>query len=119
MNNYKCQVLQSDPGIQRDSSGYDSTNFIDGQWTRFYNNKPRKMGGYKAVNYGTDQIIRSMYSAPLDNDVQIYLGRIESLSYVSLPISGNLNINLTNEVDRTPTSLDFNLKPSYVPVEPI
>tara|TARA_R110000868_G_scaffold232562_1_gene486080 strand:+ start:3847 stop:5439 length:1593 start_codon:yes stop_codon:yes gene_type:complete len=108
MNNYKCQVLQSDPGVQRDGTNYDSTNFIDGQWTRFYNNKPRKMGGYKAVNYGTDQIIRSMYSAPLDNDVQIYLGRIESLSYVSLPISGNININLTNEVDRTPTSLDLN-----------
>lgn len=113
MNNYQVVPLQSLPGIQRDGTVYDSENFIDGQNTRFYNNKPRKMGGCKAVNYGTNEIIRNMFAVARDINVDVYLGRANSLSYISLPVDDNVDIQNVDEVERTPTGFVANPENSW------
>ena len=40
------------PGVQRDGTVFDAPCFVAGMWVRFQRGRPRKMGGYKAVNYG-------------------------------------------------------------------
>lgn len=37
------------PGVRRDGTEYDSQSFIDAQWVRWQHNRPRKMGGYRAL----------------------------------------------------------------------
>jgi len=37
------------PGIQRDGTSFQSDYCIDGQWMRFQRGKPRKIGGYAAI----------------------------------------------------------------------
>jgi hypothetical protein len=109
MSNYQVDPLFSNPGIQRDGTVYDSQYFISGQWTRFYKNKPRKIGGYNAVNYGNNEIIRNMFGAPYGTNLQTYLGRFNSLTYVNLPVNDEINLSLVNEIVRTPTTLVSNI----------
>ena len=105
MKNYVVNRLQSQPGIQRDSTRYDSNAFIDGQWCRFYNGQPRKIGGYAAVDIGNTKIIRDMFAIPNGPNVSVYLGREDSLAYITLPPNNNVDPATIEETDRTPTSL--------------
>ncbi len=113
MNNYQCQVLTSNPGIQRDGTVYASASFIDGQWARFYLGVPRKIGGYEAIDYGTEEIIRNIYLAPYNNTIQIYIGRQDSFSYISLPLNGATNIEAVAEITRTPAGLTANVNNTW------
>lgn len=105
MKNYVVNRLQTKPGIQRDSTKYDSDAFLDGQWCRFYNNQPRKIGGYAAVDIGNPEIIRNMFTVPNNANVSVYLGRQSSISYITLPPNNNVDPATIEEIDRTPTSL--------------
>ena len=71
------------PGIQRDGTRLDSDKYIDGEWVRFYKGKPRKIGGYKLIDSGNNEIIRNMFVVPKDNSVDVYLGRPSSLSFIN------------------------------------
>ena len=112
---YLIQPLMSQPGFQRDGTPYDSKNYVGGQWTRFYRGKPRKIGGYKLIDYGKEDIIidgityssivNSMFScAKPDNLVDIFLGRPLSLSVLPVAQGGFSDV----EVDRTPPGLPAN-----------
>jgi hypothetical protein len=113
MKNYVCTPLKSQPGIQRDGTPYDGPNFIDGQWVRFYRQKPRKIGGVNAVDYGNTSIVRDMYSLPNGSNVDVYLGRADSLNYISLPVNDQVDINSVAEIERTPTTLVTNANNSW------
>ena len=97
-----CSQLYSQPGIQRDGTPYDGALFIAGQWTRFYKGKPRKIGGYRALDYGTLNPIRSLLDVPNGPIVDIYIGRSDSLTYVQLPQDNASAVTVVNEIDRTP-----------------
>ncbi len=103
MKNYITRPLISKPGIQRDGTPYASQSYIGGQWCRFYMGRPRKIGGYKLIDIGNREIIRSLFAVPGSNNIDAYLGRASSLSYNKFDFNGNGN----GEIDRTP---DF-----YVP----
>ena len=94
--------LISQPGIQRDGTPYDSPNYIDGQWVRFYKGKPRKMGGYVLIDRGGLEITNSLYSiSQTGNTIDLYYGRPSTIAFA------NYNQNITSigtEIDRTPTS---------------
>lgn len=98
MPNYLAATLKSTPGIERDSTKCDSESYVDGQWVRFYKNLPRKMGGMNALNVGTIDIIRNMFSVPVDASIDLYLGRNNSISYLNVTFNGVTS----DEVDRTP-----------------
>ena len=96
-------VLDSEPGIQRDGTKYDSKRYIDGQWVRFYNNRPLKILGYEIIDQGTGEIIRTIYNydnQSRPNTVDTYLGRSDSVVYENFTLNG-VGIG---EIDRTPAN---------------
>lgn len=98
MKNYITRPLISKPGIQRDGTPYASQSYIDGQWCRFYMGRPRKIGGYKLIDIGNNEIIRSLFDVPVSNSINAYLGRASTLSYNNFDFNGNGS----GEIDRTP-----------------
>lgn len=100
MKNYITRPLISKPGIQRDGTPYASQSYIDGQWCRFYMGRPRKIGGYKLIDIGNIERIRSLFAVPRPNRIDAYLGRESTLSYNSFDFNGNGS----GEIDRTPVS---------------
>jgi hypothetical protein len=107
MADHALRFLEFTPGIQRDGTQFNSTSCIDGEWVRFYNGKPRKMGGYKLIDPGTTEIIREIFTIDKQGSVDVYYGRSGSLMLSSFDLQGNLQ----DTYDRTPTD------PSFVPDE--
>jgi len=100
MPNYIVAPLRSKTGIQRDSTVYDSDNYVDGVWCRFYNGAPRKMGGYRALDLGNTEIVRNMFNVPANSSIDIYLGQPSSVGFINVTFDGTA----TSVIDRTPVS---------------
>jgi hypothetical protein len=62
----KVVSLQVRPGIQRDGTQFASPSYIDGQWVRFQNGLPKKMGGYNGIFLNASGISRGMYMSSLN-----------------------------------------------------
>lgn len=107
-SDHYLRPIISQPGIQRDGTPFDSEFYIDGQWCRFYKNRPRKIGGYKLIDPGDTTIIRTMTSVPKANSIDLYLGRHNSVKYFNTTVDGFIS----TEVDRTP--VDFIDDPNNV-----
>lgn len=56
----KVIQLQVKPGIQRDGTQFAAPTYVDGEWVRFQNALPRKIGGYKGVFLNATGISRGM-----------------------------------------------------------
>ena len=56
----KVVALQIKPGIQRDGTIFNAPSYMDGQWCRFQNGLPRKMGGYRGIFLNASGISRGM-----------------------------------------------------------
>lgn len=57
---YQPQPLKFTPGIQRDGTRLDAPgNWIDGQWVRFVNGRPRKILGFRHITNAADGMPRS------------------------------------------------------------
>ena len=56
----KVVALQIKPGIQRDGTTFNAPSYMDGQWCRFQNGLPRKMGGYRGIFLNASGISRGM-----------------------------------------------------------
>lgn len=104
MSHYTVIPILSKPGIQRDGTPFASENYIDGQWCRFYMGKPRKIGGYKLIDPGTGEVMRSLFDVPQPNQIILYMGRASSLHYNIFDLNGDGE----GEVDVTPKG--------YIPV---
>ncbi len=97
-------VLESQPGIQRDGTTYDSKNYTSGQWMRFYRGRPLKIGGYRLIDQGNPIIVRTIFNYDNEahpNSVDTYIGRYNSISYNNFTLNGVA----LGEIDRTP--VDF------------
>src|SRR5882672_8687307 len=92
-------ILSPLPGIQRDGTEFDSRGMcIDGQWVRFYEGRPKKIGGYVLLDPGNNEIIRNIYNVDKSNDItDCYLGRPSTLAVA--PVSAGI---ANPEFDRTP-----------------
>jgi hypothetical protein len=109
MKNYLVKSLLPKPGIQRDGTPFASQSYIDGQHCRFYMGRPRKIGGYKLIDVGNTDIIRSLFEisqSPIapPNTINVYYGRKSSVSYNTFDFNGNG----LGEVDRTPVDYTAN-----------
>lgn len=98
MKNYIVIPLISKPGIQRDGTPFASESYIGGQWCRFYMQRPRKIGGYKLIDAGNTEIIRTLFAVPMPNAIDLYIGRASSLKYITFDLNGNGS----TEINRTP-----------------
>jgi hypothetical protein len=56
----KVVALQIKPGIQRDGTQFAAPTYVNGQWVRFQNGLPRKMGGYNGIFLNGTNISRGM-----------------------------------------------------------
>ena len=56
----KVIQLQVKSGIQRDGTQFAAQTYSDGEWVRFQNGLPRKMGGYRAIFLDASNISRGM-----------------------------------------------------------
>jgi len=56
----KVIQLQVKPGIQRDGTQFAAPCYVDGEWVRFQNSLPRKIGGYKGAFLNAESIPRGM-----------------------------------------------------------
>ena len=56
----KVVTLQVGPGIQRDSTQFASTSYVDGKWVRFQYGRPRKIAGYNGAFLNAAGISRGM-----------------------------------------------------------
>ncbi len=98
----KVVPLYSKIGIKRDNTDYNSEYYIDGEWCRFYDNSPKKIGGYKLIYPGTSEIIRTLYEFNNSNTVKVYLGReIDGISFLEIDSNG---VVIGGEINRTPSS---------------
>lgn len=100
------QIINPQPGIQKDGTQYDSNTCVDGQWCRFdVGGKPKKIGGYRLIDVGDTTIVRGMFEVSRQNSVDVYLGRSSSLNRVNI-----LNSGITSpEIDRTPVGFEKSL----------
>lgn len=92
------------PGIQRDGTDFSSKAYVDGEWIRFYDSRPRKRGGFKLLN-GFDllEIPRNLFSTSIDNTINLFCGTGSSLPMMIFDLEGN--IKQTAE-DRVPSASD-------------
>jgi len=119
MRNYIIGMLHSQNGIQRDGTFYFSKSYIDGQWVRFHENVPKKIGGCLTTDLGDQDIVRSLYVVSQTNGILLYMGRAPvraglpyapgNVQFIPIDISGNT----TAAVDRTPV-VDFIPNINYV-----
>jgi hypothetical protein len=56
----KVVTIQTAPGIQRDGTQFAAPSYIDGEWVRFQNGKPRKISGYNGAFLNAAGISRGM-----------------------------------------------------------
>ncbi len=106
MSKYTIIPLASSLGIQRDGTPYFSKSYIDGQWVRFYEDQPVKIGGYQVIDAGTIQPVVDMFAVQRPNSINLYIGRggvtntFGGVSYTSIQYDGTASA----EIDRTPTT---------------
>lgn len=48
------------PGIRRDGTRLDGNHYADGEWVRFRNGRPKKIGGYREIAHALNGPIRNM-----------------------------------------------------------
>ena len=53
--------ITSQPGFKRDGTTLDSPSYTDGQWCRFQNGRPNKIGGYREISSNLGGIVRGAY----------------------------------------------------------
>jgi len=98
-------LLQSKPGIKRDSTRFDNEHYTDGRWCRFQRGKPKKMGGYQQVTDTVPEITRGMSSFSEDNTQFLHLGHPESIGQYRV---SNGTLSIFN--DRTPAGFPTGLE---------
>jgi hypothetical protein len=99
MPSFSYLQVQPKTGIQRDGTSVDCDQFIDGQWVRFYKNRPKKMGGYKTVINGNTEIVRNLITFNSQESILLYVGQPSTLSTIN--VYPDLSTSALS--DRTPT----------------
>lgn len=87
---HSIKVIRPKSGVNRDLTSLESPNYGDSQWVRFYGDEglPLKMGGYKLIDSGTTEIIRTLNMIEKQGSVDIYYGRPSSLRVTNFTTSG-------------------------------
>jgi hypothetical protein len=101
--------IPTQPGIRRDGTEFDSVEWIDGQWCRFYRGKPRKMGGYLRLLTGLANVPRGTYTLPISPNFNVYVGDQSSLRFVI--VNQGFQV-IAGPTDRTPAL--FPAQPDYI-----
>lgn len=82
--------IRSAPGIKRDGTQFDGSNYIDALWCRFQRGLPRKMGGFRAVTSTLPERVYGMQVYSENATQYAHLGGANSLTQILMDQFGNL-----------------------------
>lgn len=87
------------PGIQRDGTIRAGDAYVDGQWVRFQNGRPRKMGGYRQLTNKLTGIQRGTHHTIQNGFTYFHLGAQATLERMT--VENNSGV-VSGIADRTP-----------------
>ncbi len=106
MSQSQIYPINVKPGIKRDNTQFSGDYYTDGEWCRFYQGKPKKIGGYRSVYDQYQEIIRGE-ALNIPNDVANYVYAGSETMFQMLQVG---NTGLPGPiVDRTPSGFTDNV----------
>lgn len=106
----RTSLLNFPAGIKVDGTRFSNRTWSDGQWVRFKNGKPRKMGGYNQLIGGLDNIPRRVFVIPAYPNFDVYFADYATLKYFKIDQHGNV---VSDIVDRTPAGFNANVNNAW------
>jgi hypothetical protein len=92
-------LLASQPGIARDGTRLTKQTYLDAQWTRFYQDRPRKMLGYREQVRDANGVMRALNVFNNGGFCYVHAGSTAALQRYAIELSSGVNTTL---IDRTP-----------------
>ena len=92
--------LQSQPGIKRDGTLFEGSNYVDGQWCRMQRGLPRSMGGYRRLTNLLGDVCRGMNVFDQNNETYTHAGTGSLLERFTIDPNGVVSA----VIDRTPAA---------------
>ncbi len=80
LSDYDISPIQLDPGVEpeADSTNQATTHYVDAEHIRFYNGKPRKLGGWTSYMFDGNNAIsglaRTLYSQRISTNLWLLIG---------------------------------------------
>lgn len=98
--------LKFNPSINRDFPRISTPSYIDGEWIRFYNGLPRKIGGFQEVFAGFKNIIRSNIissASYVEDDEEVhkefcFVGLAPNFALQNIPSVYKIQVSYTNNL---------------------
>lgn len=84
----KVLTIDTNAGIQRDGTIFDLSFYTAGKWVRFQRNRPRKIGGYRAITNDALGYSRGIYVNSVDGNNQIFNGYNNGLEVINIDNNG-------------------------------
>lgn len=72
LNEDAVTALDVQPGIKRDGTSLDGDHWADGEWVRWRNKRPKKMGGFREIVNGLEGPITSVFPHSVFPHVQVH-----------------------------------------------
>lgn len=88
----------SDPGIKRDGTLLEGSNYVDGQWCRWHRGLPKKMNGYRNVVSTSSEKFYGMNAFARNAQEYLHLGSASKVLQYTL----DYNAIFQTASDRTP-----------------
>lgn len=95
----KTQLVLSQPGLRRDGTQLARNTYSDMLWARFYQDRPRKMGGYTETERYIDGIARCIHLFANDGVCNVHVGSTDTFQRFAVDDSTDTSSGVT---DRTP-----------------
>jgi hypothetical protein len=93
------QLMLSQPGCIRDGTKFAKQSYIDMQWTRFWLDKPKKMGGYREQVRNMNGVARHLNVYNSGGFCYVHAGSTPAFERYAISLFDGTN---TGIVDRTP-----------------
>jgi hypothetical protein len=84
----KLTTIDSTPGIKRDGTDLDGTNFSDGQWVRFQRGRPKKIGGFSKITDSLSGPVRGSVVWSRGDQINIFSFSTETIEVVQVDKNG-------------------------------
>jgi hypothetical protein len=102
----RSAIIKSSPGVKRDGTPFEGSEYTDGQWMRFNDRgRPRKMNGYRLMNSGVPGVPRGLHVHRLNNVVRIHAGHSAGIQQQQFTPDA---VFAGGPFDRTPVGLAAN-----------
>lgn len=100
--------VASAPGVKRDGTVFEGSNYVSAQWTRFQRGLPRKMPGYRAINKYLQGIGRTLLGYTQNALTYVHVGSLGAVERFTVDGNGNTSI-ITDRTPSTLTADDLNM----------